>query len=39
MGPEKDNESSKVKRKNTNIMINIKKEIKAKHEKESPSKQ
>jgi hypothetical protein len=28
----KDNESSKTKRKNTNIMINVKKEIIAKHE-------
>ncbi|KDR15886.1 hypothetical protein L798_09812 [Zootermopsis nevadensis] len=32
MGPKKDNDSSKVKRKNTNIMIDIKKEIIAKHE-------
>ena len=27
MGPKKDNDSSKVKRKNTNIMIDVKKEI------------
>ena len=32
MGPKKDNDSSKVKRKNTNIMIAVKKEIIAKHE-------
>jgi hypothetical protein len=32
MGPKKDNDSSKVKRKNTNIMIDVKKEITAKHE-------
>ena len=32
MGPNKDNDSSKVKRKNTNIMIDVKKEIIAKHE-------
>jgi len=32
MGPKKDNNSSKVKRKNTNIMIDVKKEIIAKHE-------
>jgi len=32
MGPKKDNDSSKVKRKNTNIMIDVKKEIVAKHE-------
>ena len=32
MGPWKDNDSSKVKRKNTNIMIDVKKEIIAKHE-------
>ena len=32
MGPKKDNDSSKVKRKNTNIMIDVKKEIIAKHE-------
>ena len=31
MGPKKDNDSSKVK-KNTNIMIDVKKEIIAKHE-------
>ena len=31
-GPKKDNDSSKVKRKNTNIMIDVKKEIIAKHE-------
>ena len=33
MGPKKDNDSSKVKRRNTNIMIDVKKEIIAKHEK------
>ena len=33
MGPKKYNDSSKVKRKNTNIMIDVKKEIIAKHEK------
>jgi hypothetical protein len=27
MGPKKDNDSSKVKRKNTNIMIDVKKEL------------
>ena len=32
MGPKEDNDSSKVKRKNTNIMIDVKKEIIAKHE-------
>ena len=32
MGPKKDNDSSKVKRKNTNIMIDVEKEIIAKHE-------
>ena len=32
MGPTKDNDSSKVKRKNTNIMIDAKKEIIAEHE-------
>jgi len=32
MGPKKDNDSSKVKRKNTNIMIDVKKEIIGKHE-------
>ena len=32
MGPKKDNDSSKVKRKNTNIIIDVKKEIIAKHE-------
>jgi len=32
MGPKKDNDSSKVKRKNTNIMIDVKKGIIAKHE-------
>ena len=32
MGPKKDNDSSTVKRKNTNIMIDVKKEIIAKHE-------
>jgi hypothetical protein len=32
MGPKKDNDSSKVKRKNTNIMVDVKKEIIAKHE-------
>jgi hypothetical protein len=32
MRPKKDNDSSKVKRKNTNIMIDVKKEIIAKHE-------
>jgi len=32
MGPKKDIDSSKVKRKNTNIMIDVKKEIIAKHE-------
>ena len=32
MGPKKDNDSSKVKRKNTNIMIDVKKEIITKHE-------
>jgi len=32
MGPKKDNDSSKVKRKNTNIMIDVKKEIISKHE-------
>ena len=32
MGPKKDNDSSKVKRKNTNIMRDVKKEIIAKHE-------
>jgi len=32
MGPKKDNDSSKVKRKNTNIVIDVKKEIIAKHE-------
>jgi len=32
MGPKKDSDSSKVKRKNTNIMIDVKKEIIAKHE-------
>jgi len=32
MGPKKDNDSSKVKRKNTNIMIDVKKETIAKHE-------
>jgi len=32
MGPKKDNDSSKVKRKNNNIMIDVKKEIIAKHE-------
>ena len=33
MGPKKDNDSSKVKKeKNTNIMIDVKKEIIAKHE-------
>ena len=32
MGPKKDNDSSKVKIKNTNIMIDVKKEIIAKHE-------
>jgi len=32
MGPKKDNDSSKVIRKNTNIMIDVKKEIIAKHE-------
>jgi hypothetical protein len=31
MGPKKDNDSSKVKRKNSNIMINVKKEIIVKH--------
>jgi hypothetical protein len=32
MGPKKDNDSSKVKRKNTSIMIDVKKEIIVKHE-------
>ena len=32
MGPKKDNHSSKVKRKNTKIMIDVKKEIITKHE-------
>jgi len=32
MGPKKVNDGSKVKRKNTNIMIDVKKEITAKHE-------
>jgi hypothetical protein len=32
MGPKKDNDSSKVKRKNSNIMIDVKEEIIAKHE-------
>ena len=32
MGPKKDNDSSKGKRKNTNIMMDVKKEIIAKHE-------
>jgi hypothetical protein len=32
MGPKKDNDSSKVKRKNTNIMIDVEKEIIAKQE-------
>jgi hypothetical protein len=32
MGPRKDNDSIKVKRKHTNIMIDVKKEIIAKHE-------
>jgi exosome complex RNA-binding protein Rrp42 (RNase PH superfamily) len=32
MGPKKDNDSSKVKRKNTNIMIDVKKEIIDKYE-------
>jgi hypothetical protein len=32
MGPKEDNDSSKVKRKNNNIMIDVKKEITAKHE-------
>jgi len=32
MGPKKGNDSSKVKRKHTNIMIDVKKEIIAKHE-------
>ena len=32
MGPKKHNDSSKVKRKNTNIMIDVKKEIIPKHE-------
>jgi len=32
MRPKKDNDSSKVKRKNTNIMTDVKKEIIAKHE-------
>ena len=32
MGPKKDNDSSKVKGKNSNIMIDVKKEIIAKHE-------
>jgi len=31
MGPKKANDSSKVKRKNANIMIDVKKEIIAKH--------
>lgn len=31
MGPKKDNYSRKVKRKNTNMMIDVKKEIIAKH--------
>jgi hypothetical protein len=47
LGPKKDNDSSKVKRKNTNIIIDVKKYIIAKHEngvrakrqkKEPPSK-
>jgi hypothetical protein len=38
MGPKKDNDS-RVKRQNTNIMIDVMKEIIVKHEKESPSKQ
>jgi len=32
MGPKKDNANTKVKRKNTNIKIDVKKEIIAKHE-------
>jgi transposase-like protein len=32
VGPKKDNDSSKVKRKNTNIMTDVKKQIIAKHE-------
>ena len=32
MGLKKDNDSSKVKRKNTNIMMDVKTEIIAKHE-------
>jgi hypothetical protein len=32
MGPKKDNNSSKVKRKNPNIMIDVKRELTAKHE-------
>ena len=32
MGPKKDNDSSKMESKNTNIMIDVKKEIIAKHE-------
>jgi hypothetical protein len=32
MGPKKDDDSSKVKRKNTNIMIDVKKETIAEHE-------
>ena len=32
MGPKKDNDSSKMKRKNTNIMIDVEKEIIANHE-------
>jgi len=32
MGPKKDNDSCKVKRNNTSIMIDVKKEIIAKHE-------
>jgi hypothetical protein len=32
MGPKKNNDSSKVKRKNTSVMIDVKKEIVAKHE-------
>ena len=32
MGPKKDNDSSKLKRKNTTIMIDVKKEIIVKHE-------
>jgi len=32
MGPKKGNDSSKMKRKNSNIMTDVKKEIIAKHE-------